>query len=383
MARELTMPRLSDSMEEATIIRWLRRPGEAFAKGDPLVEIETDKATIVFEAEMDGVLAAILVEEGHSAVLGAPIARVDGEDGERGPFEATHATTTAPPPARTARSPSATPIARRKALELGVSLDGLVGTGPAGRITRRDVERARGEGTYSRLAGSVGSGAGTEVPLSPTQRTIARRMVKSAMSIPAFSVTAEIDMSPVVRLRDEARDRRQVFSLNAFVVKAAAATLRKFPRFNASYKDDVVTLHRRVNIGIAVAADEALLVPTIFDADRKSLREIASECRRLADAGRKRALTTDELTQGTFTVSNLGMLGIRSFTAIIQVPQVAILAAGEIARRPVEGARGEVFFREEMAVTLTCDHRVVYGADAAHFLNHLRELLERPLALAF
>jgi pyruvate dehydrogenase E2 component (dihydrolipoamide acetyltransferase) len=204
------------------------------------------------------------------------------------------------------------------------------------------------------------------VELTPTQAMIARRMVESATSIPVFTVSVDVDMSLVSALRKDVDDAP---SLNDFVVRAAALTLRDFPRFNASYVDGAVHSYSRVNVGIAVAADDALLVPVVFDADAKTLPQISAETRRLADAARRRALRPDELQGGTFTVSNLGMFGVRSFTAIVDPPQVAILAVGGI----VDGA---------MTLTLSCDHRVVYGADGAGFLSRLRELLERPLALA-
>jgi pyruvate dehydrogenase E2 component (dihydrolipoamide acetyltransferase) len=207
-------------------------------------------------------------------------------------------------------------------------------------------------------------------------------MVESATTIPSFSVSADVDMTLIGELRRGAREERDdAPSLNDFVVKAAAQTLHDLPRFNASYVDGKVARYARVNVGIAVATEDALLVPVVLDADRKSLTEIAADTRRLADAARRRALTPDDLHNGTFTVSNLGMFGVRSFQAIIDPPQAAILAVGGIRRAPVEGEEGAVVFRDLMTVTLSCDHRVVYGADGAQFLTRLRDLLERPLAL--
>jgi pyruvate dehydrogenase E2 component (dihydrolipoamide acetyltransferase) len=219
--------------------------------------------------------------------------------------------------------------------------------------------------------------------LTATQATIARRMVESATTIPTFTVTADVDMSLITELRRGAREepRDDVPSVNDFVIKAAALTLREFPRFNASYVDGKVESYGRVNVGVAVATDDALLVPVVFDADRKTLAQIAAETRRLADAARRRAVSPDDLHDGTFTVSNLGMFGVRAFTAIVDPPQVAILAVGGVRRAPVENGQGSFVFRGLMTVTLTCDHRVVYGADGARFLARLRELLERPLVL--
>ena len=366
MARELTMPKLSDSTADAVIIRWLKSPGDAFSRGEALIEVETDKATVVYEAEADGTLDSILVPEGATASIGEPIATLgNGEGGKPA---------AAPAPASedgaAERRPNATPVARKTAVELGVSLHGIAGTGAGGRITREDVERAAaGSGATAPRPGAAGKGEVRVLELTATQSTIARRMVESATTIPTFSVSAEIDMSLVAALRQGAREERDdVPSVNDFLVTAAARTLRELPRFNASYVEGRVECYSRVNVGVAVATDDALLVPVVLDADAKSLREVAAETRRLADAARRRALRPEELHDGTFTVTNLGMFGVSSFTAIIDPPQVAILAAGAI--------RGDV-----MTVTLTCDHRVVYGADGARFLSRLRELLERPLAL--
>ncbi len=392
------MPKLSDSMADAVIVRWLKSPGDAFERGEGLIEVETDKATVVYEAESDGTLASILAPEGATVAVGAPIAslangeRAVGRGEPRAPSQRDSANArpvraAAAPPSgdgsRTGR-PNATPVARRTAVELGVSLYGIVGTGPGGRITGEDVTRAAAEtGVAAQQDMGGGKGDARTLELTPTQSTIARRMVESATTIPFFTVSADIDVTLIAALRRGARDQGDdVPSLNDFVVKAAARALREFPRFNASYVGGKVECYSRVNVGVAVAADDALLVPVVFDADQKSLVQIAADTRRLADAARRRVLELDQMRHGTFTVSNLGMFGVRSFTAIIDPPQVAILAVGGVRRAPVEAAGDGVTFRDVMAVTLTCDHRVVYGADGAKFLSRLRELLERPLALA-
>ncbi len=391
------MPKLSDSMADAVITRWLKGPGEPFARGDGLIEVETDKATVVYEAESDGTLDAILAPEGATVSVGETIATLaNGEGGGRAdreqPTAAPGPVITDPAPSPVAphssdavggRGPNATPVAKRIAVELGVSLHGIAGTGPGGRITREDVEQAAAGPRAEASPPSVGGRGETLVlELTPTQATIARRMVESATTIPMFTASADIDMSLVVALRRSARDESgRAPSLNDFVVKATALALREFPRFNASYVGGTVECHSRINIGVAVATDGALLVPVVLDADRRSIAEIAAETARLADLARRRALEPDALRDGTFTISNLGMFGLRSFTAIIDPPQAAILAVGGIRRDAVEEATGAVGFRDVMTVTLTCDHRVVYGADAAQFLVRLRELLERPLAL--
>ena len=370
------MPKLSDSMADAVILRWLKSPGDAFAKGEALIEVETDKATVVYEAEADGTIGSILVPEGETASIGEPIATLANSDG-------------AVPAAANSERANATPVARRTAVELGVSLHGIVGTGAAGRITREDVERVAAESgaaapepTVAPEPASGGKGDVQVLELTPTQATIARRMVESATTIPSFTVSADIDMSLITALRREARGENQdVPSINDFVVKAAAAALKELPRFNASYVDGKVECYSRVNIGVAVATEDALLVPVVQDAGEQTLTQIAQETKRLAEAARSRSLAPEDLHDGTFTVSNLGMFGVRSFEAIIDPPQVAILAVGGARREPVEDDHGGVAFRDLMTVTLTCDHRVVYGADGARFLSRLRELLERPLAL--
>lgn len=404
VTRELTMPKLSDSMADAVIIRWLKSAGDAFERGEGLIEVETDKATVVYEAEWDGTLASILAPEGATVAVGEPIARLaNGEraDGGEPPPARAAPEERQPVAARTASAPAtsvpvsgdgprmprpnATPVARRAAVELGVSLHGVPGTGPGGRITVADVRNAAAGATPAPEPHEPAAGRGevTTLELTATQSTIARRMTESATTIPTITVAMDIDVSLLVALRRGARDEGEpVPSLNDFVVKAAARALREFPRFNASYVDGRVECYSRVNVGVAVAAEDALLVPVVLDADRKSLAQIAADTTRLADAARRRTLTPDDLHHATFTVSNLGMFGVLSFTAIIDLPQVAILAVGGAVRAPVEDGPNHVVFRDLMTVTLTCDHRVVYGADGARFLTRLRELLERPLALA-
>jgi pyruvate dehydrogenase E2 component (dihydrolipoyllysine-residue acetyltransferase) len=357
----LTMPKLSDSMADAVIVKWLKGPGESFRRGEPLLEVETDKATVVYEADADGTLETILVPEGSAAAVGQPIAALAGGT----PRETPSTNGAAAAPAVAGRA-NATPVARRTALELGVSLHGIAGSGPGGRITREDVVAAAGAAEGTAAAPSQdGRGSARVIELTTTQATIARRMVESATTIPVFTVSVDVDMSLVTALR---KDVDGAPSLNDFVVKAAALTLREFPKFNASFADGAVHCWSRVNVGVAVATDDALLVPVVQDADAKTLSELAGETRRLAEAARRRTLRPEELQGGTFTVSNLGMFGVSSFTAIVDPPQVAILAVGGIAN----GA---------MTLTMSCDHRVVYGADGARFLSRLRELLERPLAL--
>lgn len=395
MARELTMPKLSDSMADAVITRWLKGPGEAFTRGDALIEVETDKATVVYEAEWDGTLGSILVPEGGTAGVGETIATVSNGDGEVSPpprvatpepaaVIANNDRTGPPDRAPAGSRANASPVARRVAVELGVSLHNLAGTGPGGRVTVEDVRAAADSDAPTRERQEVaGKGEITARELTATEATIARRMTDSATTTPVLTAAADVDVSLIVALRRGAREAGEhVPSLNDFVVKAAALALREQPRLNSSYAEGRIETYSRVNVGIAVAADDGtLLVPVVLDADRKALAEIAADSRRLADAARRRTLAPEQLHHATFTVSNLGMFGVRSFTAILDPPQAAILAVGGARREAREDAPDRVSFSDVITVTLTCDHRVVYGAHAAQFLSRLRELLERPLTL--
>ena len=377
---ELTMPRLSDSMADAVIVKWLKAPGEGFRRGEALIEVETDKATVVYEAEADGTLEAILVGAGDAAAVGQAIATIGGG----APASSATSAPVAPGAAANSDRANASPVARRAAVELGLSLRDVPGTGPGGRITVDDVRRAADAAPPTAVPSSGGRGEVRRLEPTATRATIARRMAESAATIPVFTVSADADVSQIVALRRGARDEGgdEAPSLNDFTIKAAALALREFPRFNASWTGETAELYSRVNVGFAVASEDALHVPVVGDADRKSLAEIAAETRRLAAGARGRSLRPDDLQWGTFTVSNLGMFGVRSFTAIVDPPQAAILAVGSVRRSPVEDDAGGLVFRDVMTLTLSCDHRVVYGADGARFLSRLRELLERPLVLA-
>jgi pyruvate dehydrogenase E2 component (dihydrolipoyllysine-residue acetyltransferase) len=427
---EIAMPRLSDQMEEATVIKWLKQPGDQVTRGEPLVEVETDKATMVYEAEFDGVLDEIVVDEGSTAALGATIARASGTGPSPSPQPApapalaaavtsegdsqsgtAHTTAVGAGNGSKAGRSRATPVARRLAAELGVELAGVEGTGPGGRIVRADVrdasaaapEAAPAAAEATRAAAPEAAPAAAEatpaaapeatpaaapvganeVELTPTQRTIAQRMTESRAQIPEFTLEAEIDMEALAELRDELRDlgREPLPSFNDLVVKAAAISLRKHPAVNSSWADGRIRLSERVNVGIAVATDDALYVPTLFDADTLSVFEIAAQARAQIGKVMNGSIAPDELRDGTFTVSNLGMFGVRRFQAVINPPQAAILAVGEVARRPAVDAAGAIVARHQMDVVLSCDHRVVYGAEAARFLQSLKNLLERPVAL--
>ncbi|HYZ29704.1 MAG TPA: dihydrolipoamide acetyltransferase family protein, partial [Thermoleophilaceae bacterium] len=275
----------------------------------------------------------------------------------------------------------ASPVARRLAEDAGVELQSIAGTGPGGRITKADVESAAGDGQKRPAAGAKGAVEVTE--LTRLQQTVARRMAESKATAPDYSLTVEVDMTQAVELRERLRNAADhPPSFNDMVVKASANALRAHPKVNGAYRDGKFEQYSRVNIGIAVAAQGALVVPTIFDADSKSLGQIAREALQLAEKVRAGRITPPEVAGGTFTTSNLGMYGIDEFTAVINPPQAAILTVGAMKKRPVVDENGRIVARETMRLSLVSDHRILYGADAAAFLARVRELLEQPLQLA-
>jgi pyruvate dehydrogenase E2 component (dihydrolipoamide acetyltransferase) len=420
---EIVMPRLSDTMEEGTILSWLIADGDTVSRGQELVEIETDKANMTYESDLEGVLRT-LAAEGDTLPVGAPIARV-GEDEPSVSGTTTAQSTTEnddEPSSRPAdvravdenndgnpspvdpASPGAagvvqaggserlraSPVARRIAQEKEIDLSTLTGSGPGGRIVKADVEEVGAANSPAAGPASVATAKGetTIVELSRTQQTIARRMAEAKATIPEFTLQTEIDMEACVALRAELKSLGQADAptYNDMVVKACALALRESPRANGGYRDGRLQLHSRVNVGVAVAGESdgpagaTLLVPTVFDADQKSLGEIARETRALAGRVREHSITPPELGGGTFTVSNLGMFGVSAFTAIVNPPQAAILSVGSLGPRAVV-SDGEVRARDTMTVTLACDHRILYGADAARFLARIRALLEAPAAL--
>ena len=425
MAAEIVMPRLSDSMEEGTVLRWLKSEGEEVAIGDELVEIETDKANMVYESDAAGTLIEIVADEGDTLGIGEVIARVGdaseangagkkkkgkerksaGNGGKPEADVSSAATATAAPAAEMAAGATrpqgdgrvkASPIARRIAAEKGVDLGAIQGSGPGGRIVKADVEGAEAKPAAAPAAGPAPVAAALERPetakgevsqqeLTKLQQTVARRMAESKATAPHFYLSVEIDMTRAVearsRMKAGAPEGEPVPSFNDMVVKACAIALREHPRANGAYRDGRLELYSRVNVGVGVAAQDALTVPTIFDADRKGLREIARQTRELAGKVRDATITPPELSGGTFTVSNLGMYGIDSFSAVINPPQAGILAIGAINERPVV-RDGELAKAQLMSVTLACDHRILYGADGAQFLARIRELLEEPANLA-
>jgi pyruvate dehydrogenase E2 component (dihydrolipoamide acetyltransferase) len=467
LATDVTMPRLSDSMEEGTVLKWLVEEGGEVKRGEPLVEIETDKANMTYEADTDGTVISIVAQEGDTLPIGEVIARIGdpgeaggtgqaaepkdeeeaaeakteepeadageegeaaaGEEGEAEQREPAGATAGAEGEARGAagagdgggetqagtavkeRAPTgnggrvkASPVARRMARELGVELARLEGSGPGGRIVKADVQAAA-EGGGAAAAADDGEGAAaTEerapepqrgeagakgeaevVELSRLQQTVGRRMAESKATAPEFSISLTVDMTGAVALRAQLKEVADPApSFNDMVVKAAATALTEHPRVNGAYRDGKWELYGRVNVGVAVAAEDALVVPTVFDADRKSLGQIARDARALAEKVREKTITPPELSGATFTVSNLGMFGIEQFVAIINPPQAAILTVGKLAKQPAVDDTGRIVARDQMSLSLVCDHRILYGADGAKFLARVKELLEQPLSLA-
>jgi len=400
------MPRLSDSMEEGTIIRWLKSPGEEVALGEGIAEIETDKATMTYEADATGFLQ-IVAPEGESLAIGALIARLAGSAAEAAaPVEQQTSPVTVATPAAPDQAPSAepeavahaatsagervkaSPVARRTAGALGVDLASVVGSGPEGRIVKADVVAAGNGGAAAAAPVKTGDdglgskGAVEVIEPSRSQQLIARRMASAKATIPEFQVTVDVDAEAAFELREQLRGQAEPLpSVNDLVIKACALALRAHPGVNAAYVDGRFERYGRVNVGVAVAGTGTLVVPTVFDADAKSLTDIAAATRTLAARVRDGSITPPELSGATFTVSNLGMLGVTRFTAVINPPQAAILAVGAANPRAVVGADGSISSRRVMEITISADHRIVYGADAADFLATVRKRLERPAGL--
>ncbi len=431
MSITLTMPRLSDTMEQGTIIKWNVQEGDEVASGAVVADIETDKATMEMQAYDDGVVAKILVGEGTQVPVGTAIALIaeDGEDPadiDAAPSAAAEAAQvdptpetpepstpaaeapTAPTPARSAPPasgpgrPRVSPVARRLAEEHGIDLGSLAGSGPGGRIIKRDV---LAQVNAEPMAGTVETAvpvplaaptAVQEVPalesaaieVSGMRQTIARRLVESKQTIPHYQVKMRFSMDALIDLRASLNEKLAAeevkLSVNDFLVRACALAMAEHPMFNASWAGDRILAHRRVNVGVAVSLSEerggGLVVATIRDANLKSLRMISAETRSLASKARDKGLTTEEMSDATFTISNLGMFGVDDFTAIINPPNSAILACGAAIEQPVVRDH-QLAVGWEMAANLSLDHRVIDGAMAARYLATLKSMIEEPMRL--
>ncbi len=396
---EVILPKMGDAMTEGKILRWMKQPGDTVTKGEAIAEIETDKVNVEIESEWDGTLAQLLVGAGEIAAVGAPIALIarPGETPGRqtGPgttrLPAAGTTTGAPAPAGASPRGAAigasdtvraSPLARRLAEQHGIALASIKGTGPDGRITKEDVDAAIAAAARAPAPATAGPAA-HEAPLSRMRATIARRMTESKQHAPHFYMTVSIRMDAALALRrqlNEGLPDAQKVSVNDLIVKAAAMTLLKYPKLNASYADTAIRLSDDINISIAVALPDGLIAPTLYHCDRKSLWGIAQDTRALTERARTGHLRPEDLTGGTFTVSNLGMFDIDSFVAIINPPQAAILAVGAAKPQTVV-IDGQVQVATIMQATLSADHRVTDGAEAAAFTVDLRRLLENPVWL--
>ena len=422
------MPKLSDTMEEGVIAKWNVKEGDKVSSGDVIAEVETDKATMEVEVFDDGTILKIMAEEGEAIPLGGLIAIVgeEGEDisdlvdgsgdGEKAAKETKSESKESEKEKKkesgdsddfdpilgdieksdSEESPTtdsasdngrikASPLAKKMAEEKGIELSSVKGSGPDGRIVKRDIEsyqpKEEKKSAVSASAGSFDSEESEDVKISQMRKTIARRLSESKFSNPHFYETIDIDMEEAIRARTSLNEVSDVkISFNDIVVKACASALRRHPAVNSSWLDDVIRKHGDVNVAVAVAIEDGLMTPVIRYADKKNLRQISAETRELAGLARDKKLQPEQMEGSTFTISNLGMFGIEEFTAIINPPNACILAVGAIRDVPVV-KNGEVVPGKRMKVTLSSDHRIVDGAKAAEFLNTLRQMIENPLAM--
>ena len=423
MATELTMPQMGYDMQEGTVVRWLKSEDSEVKLGEAIAEIETDKAVVELESTASGTLRRILVSEGTTVPVGQPIAIIGAADEELPETVAEAAMPPEPPtivessiplPSSTAQAEEpavsiqevrASPVARRLAEERGIDLALVAGTGPGGRITRGDVlafqpadamppaltevvpappaEAASPPPSEVAAPPSVVP-SGEKVPLSRMRQQIARVTVRSKREIPHFYVSAEIDMTQAMQMRVQVNadieDQGARVSVNDLIIKACVGALKRHPKLNATFVEEGIQMNDAINVGIAIAEEEGLIVPAIMDCANKSLTEIATASKDLIQRSKGGTLRPQEYTGGTFSISNLGMFDVSSFVAIIQPPQAAVLAVGTIARRPVV-RNGDIAVAEMMTGTLSVDHRVADGAEGAQFITEVKRLLENPYSL--
>ncbi len=417
MAEVIRMPRMSDTMEEGVIVGWLKNEGDDIEPGDILAEVETDKATMELESYWEGKLLHIAIKEGPVPV--DAVVAVVGEEGEdyKALLESEGQVSSdkkedsgedstaekekpeqsaekeekkesekpaAPTPSDDDRT-KASPLARKMASDKGIDLSLISGSGDGGRIIKRDVEKAIESGVKTPApssAISIQSGEDQTIRLSQMRKIIGKRLSESKYTSPHFYLTVEVDMDNAIAARKSlnAGDEDVRISFNDIVIKAVAMALRKHPYVNASIDDEKITLHGDINIGVAVAVDEGLMVPVIHHADYKSLSQIKAEIGDLARRARDRKLKPEEMQGNTFTISNLGMFGIDEFTAIINPPDACILAVGTINTKPVV-KNGQIVVGNTMKITMSCDHRVVDGAVGAQFMQTLQDYLENPMKM--
>jgi len=428
---EIQMPKLSDTMTEGTLVSWKKKKGDKVSAGEVIAEIETDKATMEWESPEDGTLTEIYVEEGGKVKVGDKIGFIGGE-GEEAPKKEEapkeeekpkepkaeekkekkpQAETEKPVPAEKKEKEAApvakidngeearikaSPVARRVAAELGVDLASVKGTGPDGRVTETDVRAAaktKGPAPAQKTpaaakpsAPSIKAGEGARIQLSGMRKIIAQRLVESLGPVPHFYLTIEINAAPLMAAREELKSAGEgadtaKITVNDFVLKAAVQAAVKVPRVNASFDGDAFVQYADVDLGIAVAIEDGLLTPVIRAAQNKSLREISEQVKDLASRARNKRMKPEEFQGGTFTVSNLGGMGIDSFSAVINPPQGFILAVGKVTKVPVIDDSDQIVPGHRMSITMSCDHRVIDGALGAEYLKELRHLLENPALL--
>jgi pyruvate dehydrogenase E2 component (dihydrolipoamide acetyltransferase) len=426
---EVPMPKLSMTMEEGELISWVKHEGDQVRAGDVIAEVNSDKVEMEVESPADGTLVRLAAAEGEVVPVGAPIATLETESEDLlggilsappgdAPAEEAEARpdggeTAAPPPTAEAPEPAGAdkapepaapqpaagptpvvPAARRRAGELGVDLAAVTGSGRNGLVRVADVEAAAApapEAPAPEVPAAAAQPAAEadveEVPLTPMRRVVARRLTESMQSAPHFYLTTRVDVTRLLELRaelnrqlaDGGQDRK--VSVNDLLVKACAGLLAANRELNVSFGGDKLIVHNRVHIGVAVAVDGGLLVPVVRDADQKSLTQVAREAGELVERARAGKLSGDDMGGGTFTVSNLGMLGVEQFTAVINPPEAAILAVGAAGPEPVATADGQVEVRQVLRLTLSIDHRAVDGASGARFLAQLKDVLEQPLRI--
>ena len=404
MATNVVMPQMGYDMREGTVVRWHKQEGETVDRGEVIADIETDKATVEFEAYTGGVLGRIVAEAGIAVPVGELIAIIT-EPGEAvpeavapAPAAAPAAPAATPEPAPAAPAPAAapadgevraSPIARRLARERGIDLALVAGTGPNGRITERDVENFQAPAAApepapaSPAAQPVAAPADSRIELSRMRQTIARVTSDSKSTAPHFYVTAEIDMGQAMQLRrdvNDASDPENRVSVNDLMVKACAVALVKHPKFNAFFRGDHLQVNGAMNIGIAIALESGLILPGVSNCESKSLLQIAAATKDLIARANSGTLRNDEYSSTTFSISNMGMFDVESFTAIIYPPHAAILAVGSVKQQPVV-RDGQLAVGTMMKATLSTDHRVADGAEAAQFLMEIKRVLENPVSL--
>ena len=412
LATELTMPQMGYDMQEGTVVRWLKPEGADIELDEVVAEIETDKATVELPSQAAGVLRRILVQEGVTAPVHTAIAIVGTQDEPLPEVSETPAPAAkpeaqaaveeppklAPEPVASAeprtdaegspREVRASPVARRLAEERSLDLAQIAGTGPGGRITRDDVMAAASAPEPPRApavaAASADRARGARVPLSRMRQQIARVTVRSKQQIPHYYVSVEVDMTQAMMMRrqinERTKDQGGRISVNDLVIKACVGALTKYPKFNAFFTDDAIQMNELINVGVAIAEEEGLIVPAILDCRGRSISDIAAASRDLAERAKSGALRPEEYTGATFSISNLGMLDVTSFVAIIVPPQSAVVAVGTVTKTPVV-RDDQIAVADMMTVTLSADHRVSDGAEGARFVVEVKDLLQNPYSL--